>query len=431
MKNIISGLASGIIILFLTLPVFSYNTKGIVSYPIPFYAGNGVFQVRDFSGINFNKVRINIYDGDGEEVSAGRYPGYPALWDGRDKNGRRVKPGLYIVKIDAEDVTTGLHGKKLVKILTTGASRGTFTQGGWVGAKYIAMGRTGEVTADDVYSIYWNPAGLTELRHTQILTEQEIKDKASKGKIEDITESELVRFSEEEKSFSVQMGAYGSMMNVGRNNGFFGMAINLPKGVLGIGAYTMYSGGIDQRDYNGYKTGSLGYVGSAFYLSYGVSLGVASLGFSVKALWERIGNNNYLGCGVDIGTQVYVLPFLKVGLMVQDLGTGMYPLENRTGVGQKYTFGYPTLRLGIALITNRNLNISVSGIKHFDQKSFDYGLGVQYDITKWASVYLGMQNLSFSTGMSFHIVQFDISYAFTIDTINFGFNHFVSMNVLF
>ncbi|OHD65553.1 MAG: hypothetical protein A2176_03105 [Spirochaetes bacterium RBG_13_51_14] len=310
-------------------------------------------------------------------------------------------------------------------------SRGSYTRGGWVGAKYVAMGRTAEVIVDDVYSIYWNPAGLTELRHTQLTTEGEIKDLAQKGKVDEIKESDLIKFSEEDKSFSVQVGITGALLDVERNAGFVGAAINLPKGVLGIGLYSILSQGIDRRDFSGVKTGELMYAGSAFYLSYGVSLGVASFGVTAKALYEKIGNSNYMGGAVDIGTQVYVLPFLKIGFLVQDLGGGLYPLEERLGVRQKYDLGYPTLRLGIALITNRNFTLSLSGIKHLEQKSFGYGIGIQYDITKWASVYLGMQNLAFSTGMTLHIVQFDVSYALTIDNIDNGYNHIVSISFLF
>ena len=92
---------------------------------------------------------------------------------------------------------------------------------------------------------------------------------------------------------------------------------------------------------------------------------------------------------------------------------------------------YPTLRLGIALITNRNFTLSVSGIKQLDQKTFGYGVGVRYDIVKWASIFLGMQDLVFSAGVTFHVRQFDVSYAFTMDTINYGYNHVVSMQLLF
>ncbi|HPG52452.1 MAG TPA: hypothetical protein PLL11_17890, partial [Spirochaetota bacterium] len=155
-------------------------------------------------------------------------------------------------------------------------SRAAYIRGGWVGADYVAMGRTAEVLCDDVYSIYWNPAGLTELRYTQVTTEKEIRDKAEKGRVDDISEDDLIRFSEEEKSFSVQLGVTGALLDEDRTTGFVGAAINLPVGVFGIGAYTIVSTGIDRRDYSGVKTGELTYAGSACYLSYGVSLGVAS-----------------------------------------------------------------------------------------------------------------------------------------------------------
>ncbi|HQL81978.1 MAG TPA: hypothetical protein PK307_07235 [Spirochaetota bacterium] len=310
-------------------------------------------------------------------------------------------------------------------------SRAAYIRGGWVGADYVAMGRTAEVLCDDVYSIYWNPAGLTELRYTQVTTEKEIRDKAEKGRVDDISEDDLIRFSEEEKSFSVQLGVTGALLDEDRTTGFVGAVINLPVGVFGIGAYTIVSTGIDRRDYSGVKTGELTYAGSACYLSYGVSLGVASLGVTAKGLWEKLGNTNYVGGGVDIGTQVYVLPFLKIGFVVQDLGAGLYPVEQRYGVRKTYDLGYPTLRLGIALITNRNFTLSVSGIKHLEQKTFGYGIGVRYDIVKYVSIFLGMQDLAFSTGAAIHVSQFDVSYAFTIDNINYGYNHVVSMQLLF
>ena len=135
---------------------------------------------------------------------------------------------------------------------------------------------------------------------------------------------------------------------------------------------------------------------------------MSSFGVSLKGLYERAGNDEFVGAGADVGTQVYVLPFLKVGLMVQDVGTGMYPLHNRYNIRQKYNFSYPTLRLGIAIITNRNFTLAVSGIKKLDQKTFGYSVGAQYDIVKWVTAYIGLQNMVFSAGLTLHVVQFDV-----------------------
>ncbi|MBN1497894.1 MAG: hypothetical protein JXA07_14060 [Spirochaetes bacterium] len=409
----------------------AYSTGGVIAWPVPYCPGWGVFTVNDYSGVPFNKVRMKVYNIDGEEVNSGLFPGYPVIWNGRDRHGRRVDPGVYHVSIEAENVLTGLHGAKTISILAGGGSSGSFTRGGWVGAKYIGMGRSGEVIADDVYSIYWNPAGLTELRHTRLITEKEIREKAKTGGVSDITDADLIKFSEEDKSFTIQTGVSGTMLGFGTRAGFWGMAVNLPRGVMGMGVYLLHTGGIDRRDFNGVKTGNLGYLATAAYLSYGVSLGVSSFGVTVKGLYERIGNTRFIGCGADVGTQVYVLPFLKVGLMVQDLGTGMYPLDSRYDVRQKYVFTYPTLKLGMAIITNRNFTLTASGIKKLDEKRFGYSVGAQYDIMKWASVFIGIHDLVFSAGLTFHIVQFDVSYSFTMDTITLGFNHNASLTVLF
>ncbi len=442
MKRVATSFLGACCIIFCATALRAYNSNGIIIWPVPFYPGNGIVQITDLNALAleaagypgspiFNKVKLSIYTLEGDEVNSGTQLAYPAIWDGRDRYGKRLDPGVYIVKVESEDVRTGLHATKTVRVLANGRSRGTFTSGGWVGARYVAMGRNGEVTADDVYSIYWNPAGLTELRHAQILTEKEIKEKAEKGKVDEISESDLIKFSEEDKSFSVQVAASGSMLTYGAYTAFFGMAINLPKGVLGIGSYTIYSGGIDRRDYYGNDTGSLDYLATAGYLSYGVSLGVTSIGFSIKGLYEKVGNDYYMGCGADIGTQVYLLPFLKVGFMVQDLGTGMYPMVKRAGQSQEYAFAYPTLKLGLAIITNRNFTLAGSVIKKLDLQTFGYSVGAQYDIMKWASIYIGMHNLVFSAGLTFHVLQFDASYAFTMDTITMGFNHIVSATAMF
>jgi len=85
----------------------------------------------------------------------------------------------------------------------------------------------------------------------------------------------------------------------------------------------------------------------------------------------------------------------------------------------------------MALITNRNFPLTASGIKKLDEKRFGYSVGAQYDIMKWASVFIGIHDLVFSAGLTFHIVQFDVSYSFTMDTITLGFNHNASLTVLF
>ena len=198
-------------------------------------------------------------------------------------------------------------------------SRGSYTRGGWAGAEYVAAGMTGEVLANDIYSIYWNPAGLTELREKKKLTEQQITEKAREGKIDEITESDILNFSESDSDrLFLNLGASFTKLDLERDAGFAGCAFNLFKGVIGIGAYTIMSSDIEAYDDQGEPKGSLNYSGSVGFLSYAMQWNIVSFGVSVKGFYEGIGESSYTGAGMDCGFQIFLLPFIKIGMMVRD-----------------------------------------------------------------------------------------------------------------
>jgi hypothetical protein len=312
-------------------------------------------------------------------------------------------------------------------------SRASFTRTGWVGARYAAMGGSGEVVANDVFAIYWNPAGLTELRGLTRYSAVDIQQKARKGDVADISEQELTQFSEESgERFFVQVGMSAAMLDVERNAGFFGFACSLFKGVFGLGVYSIYSPDIESRDQYGNYLGDLNYISSVGYLSYAFTVGgVASLGISTKVLYERIGNTTYAGVGADIGVQVYVLPFIKVGFMAQDLGSGLYPAGKYSTVRERWEFASPTLRVGVALISTTGLTVSFSGIKKLEQTALYYSVGVEYDLMRFSTIYMGFNGSQFSTGLTIHISSVDFTYAFMFDNVDNGYNNMVSLTVLF
>lgn len=315
---------------------------------------------------------------------------------------------------------------------TGGGSRASFTRGGWVGARYVAMGMAADVLADDIYAIYWNPAGLYELKGKKKLTADEIKKKARTGDIEDIREEDLLDFSEQDvdKSF-VQLGISGAMLDVSRNAAFTGVAFDMLGGVFGVGLYSIASFGIESRDDSGAYIEDINYIASVSYISYSWSMGIATIGASLKGLYEKIGNVNYMGFGTDVGTQIYVLPFLKVGFVAQDLGTGLFPVGNQDNIENRYDLASPTLKLGLTVTSDTGITFAISAIKKLEQDKFNIGAGIQYDIKKLMSIYLGMNNSYFSTGLTLKLSRFNISYAFTIDRIDYGYNNIVSISVLF
>lgn len=291
---------------------------------------------------------------------------------------------------------------------------------------------TAEVLADDVYAIYWNPAGLTELRGKKKLSPESVKETVRRGNANEITEKDLLNFSEDNvEQTVVHVGASTSVLDLSRQAAFTGVAFNLLGGVAGIGFYSVFSLDIETYDSSGISTGTTNYIAGASYFSYGWDFGIASFGASVKVLYERIDTINYGGAGVDVGTQVFVLPFLKVGFMVQDLGSGLIPMNTEAGVEEKYDFANPTLRLGIALLSDSGITFALSVIKKLEQDNYQVHAGVQYDMAKYLSLYLGVNDSYFSTGMTINLYNMTVSYGFSFDNIDYGINNTISFSLLF
>ena len=310
-------------------------------------------------------------------------------------------------------------------------SRGAYTRGGWAGARYAAAGMTGEVLADDIFSIYWNPAGLTELRVKKKLTESQITEKAKQGKVEDITEDDLLNFSETDASqLFFNIGASYTMLDIERDAGFAGCAFNLFRGVLGAGLYSITSSDIDTRDESGALTGHADYSGSTGFLSYAMQWNVVSIGISAKGYYETIGESTYSGAGSDIGVQIFLLPFIKLGVMVRDAGGFLKP-QNAPDSEVRYDFFQPQIKIGMAFFTDTGVKIAFSGSKKLEQDNFEYGVGVEYNITRFLAVNTGLSDNYFSAGFTLKLLNMDVAYALNFDKIDFGYNNTLSLAFLF
>lgn len=310
-------------------------------------------------------------------------------------------------------------------------SRGAFTRGGWAGARYTAAGMTGEVLADDVFSIYWNPAGLSELQAKTRLTEAEVSEKARAGRIDEITEEDLLSFSETdyEKTF-VHTGASYSGLDFERDAMFAGIAVNCFGGVGGAGFYSIMSADIETRDETGAKTGTTGYSGSVAYLSYAYSANVASIGVSLKGIHEKIDDAQYGGAGADVGVQVFLLPFIKLGIMARDLGSFLKPYDTEE-VEDRYDFFYPEFKIGLLVSSDSGFRIAFNGAKRLEQTGFIFGGGIEYDLTGNVTVMCGLSDDFFSTGALINISGVEAAYSFSFDRIDSGYNNTVSLSILF
>lgn len=312
-------------------------------------------------------------------------------------------------------------------------TRAAFTRGGFAGSKYVAMGKAAEVMVNDVFSIYWNPAGLVALKSKEHLTPEEIRSRAKKGNVSSITEDDLVRFSDEEGPRTVfQVGASAALVDVDREIGFSGIAFTAFKGVVGIGAYAVQSRNIESRDESGNFINTIKYMGNVGYLSYAWIAGITSIGLSVKGLYEKIGDVAYYGGGMDAGVQTEVVPFLRVGCMISDIATGLKPMEHYTDIENRYVFASPAIKIGIALTSRESdFILAITGVRKLESTNYELNLGISYMITDFISIYGGLNNSYFTTGLSIEIFNIELSYAFSYDNIVNGHNNIVSILVEF
>jgi len=310
-------------------------------------------------------------------------------------------------------------------------SRASYTRTGWVGARYVALGKAAEVIVDDAFAIYWNPAGLCDLRGREPLSIDEIKAKARKGDVDDIKEEELVTFSEgEDRDGVAQIVASGAMLAIEREAGFAGAGFSLWGGVFGAGLYSIRSDDIVTRDADGNKTGTTAYSGNVGYLSYGKYVGNTAVGLSIKGLYERIGEYSYSGAGADLGVQTEIIPFFKVGFVLQDIGTGLYPMDDYPDVEKEYDPGNMSMKLSAAITTRgSDFIIAFSGVKKIEQEQYEINVGMQYALSELMAIYLGLNDSFFTSGVSVTIWGTEIAYAFAYDKIDYGYNNIVSVKI--
>lgn len=109
---------------FLFLPggsAVALRAKNIIAYPVPFNSNFHTLRFKYKDGTTpetLDRVRINIYDVNGDGVFSADYSSLAAIgWNGLNGNGKRAKPGLYLVKITIEYSATGEKDTGVIRIL--------------------------------------------------------------------------------------------------------------------------------------------------------------------------------------------------------------------------------------------------------------------------------------------------------------------------
>jgi hypothetical protein len=204
-----------------------------------------------------------------------------------------------------------------------------------VGARPFALGEAYVALADDINAVYWNPAGLVQLRR------QETGFTYNKW-FEDI-------------------GYY-----------FFGYAYLLNDSAFALSIYYLGTENIEGSDEANNPTGEFSIYDLAFAFSYGRRLTEKlSSGLNFKFAKEKLENEAANAFALDFGVLYKTgINNLNVGLNIQNIGTGIrfikesakLPLNWKFGLAYKLFPGSPvTLTLDLNKLENRDIYFGLGG----------------------------------------------------------------------
>lgn len=285
-----------------------------------------------------------------------------------------------------------------------------------VGARPIGMGGAFTAVSDDIYGIYWNPAGLIGLRYPEMTF-------MYNSHFEDITQ---------------QFGAYALPIRKGRRNAkgysdrrterVFGWAFNY----LGIKDIDGYDAGgraiVDVKAYD--FAGILSY---AERLNERLSLG-GNLKFIRQKLWEEESKSYALDLGafyrINIGNSKLKRDKLNLGLCIQNLGTEVKFIEEEGPLPLSIKLGVSYLRR----ICGESLTIALDGTMPNDN-DFYICLGTEYWIRDLVGLRVGYRTnedlgsgLRMGIGLKASIISIDYA---LVPYGELGNTHRINLNINF
>ncbi|MDI6807914.1 MAG: PorV/PorQ family protein [Candidatus Eisenbacteria bacterium] len=247
-----------------------------------------------------------------------------------------------------------------------------------VGARAAAMANAHVAVATDATALYWNPAGLAEVKTREIA----------------VSHSEWFQ---------------------GIRYEFAGLAFDVGKSAVALGFQWLYSvDKIDGRDENGNPNGDFGY----YDLTYSLSLarkfeGGLSLGLTYKRITEMIDDNHANGEALDAGLRIPT-PLRGVVLAggVQNIGRNMHfkredfelPRTVVGGIGLERNLPGGTLVLASDLRAPRGEDYKIHAGGEF---TLHRGLSLA------AGYKIGYENENISFGMGYAAGPLKINYSFT------------------
>lgn len=256
-------------------------------------------------------------------------------------------------------------------ILGQGESGAQFLKIG-VGAKACALGEAFVGIANDPTTIYWNPAGLTQLDNIEILATYNFW---------------LLDMSYQNISASFKT-SFGS---------------------LGVAVGYSSSGNISKFE-NFQKTGEYNAYDAVVNIGYALDFNRLSLGIGVKYIHQKIEDYNASGFAVDFGllyklSEETILRNLQLGFAVQNLGPKIKFIEKAEALPLNFKFG-TSYKIGSFLF-------ALDANKPIDNK-FRVNGGCEFEFNNIVFLRAGYNTAnSYSAGFGVQWNIFTVDYSFT------------------
>ncbi|MBP7651815.1 PorV/PorQ family protein [Candidatus Dependentiae bacterium] len=255
---------------------------------------------------------------------------------------------------------------------TTGAQ---FLQIG-VGAKPVSLGGAYTAAAEDVYGLYWNPAGIAFIDKSEL----------------------TIQHNEWIEDVAYDYAGYAAKI--------------IDKNYIGIAVYHLNSGEIEGRDLLGNRTGDYKSTDSAMSLTWTMKPeNKFAMGFTGKYIKQKIDDSSASGIAADAGIKLLCSEEVSFGISLQNLGQKL-KFESQEN---KLPF---TIRSGISF-KNQSLLVSVDVVKvRNEDASVSFGTELNYDRMIFVRAGYNSYDDDFDKniycGLGLNLYKFNFDYAYVM-----------------
>lgn len=293
-----------------------------------------------------------------------------------------------------------------------------------VGARALAMGSAHVAVAEDVTSVYWNPAGLTSMKVLQI-------HGMHSERFSGVVNWDFLGVGIPTKgSFSLAVGLFRLAVD-----GIPFTALRDPTRPIGE-IYVDEHGHTVQNDVYAYKT--VNDAETAFVVSFGKRVSpVLSMGGNVKIIRKSVDAYGAWGLGFDIGMLLRPFHQLQIGAVLLD---GTSTLIAWSG-GRKELI-LPHLKVGAAYPVEWGMFRCLPSLEfHVDFQNrgsganiaigkvgIEYATGIEIEFKRAIALRMGADRGDFTTGAGLHFSIFQVDYGFS-QHAELGESHRVSLTL--